>query len=376
MISDNERREVAERMRKRADDGVAFVGTHIANAIMVDFFNDRECWNRLEDLIDPDNIPDNADENAHGLSGRCDRDALLAVADDLGKIRHDYSRLGMEACAYFGREVGGCETCEASKSDDPCLEQAIDDVSRRIRDAVDACEGDSDAPMAGDREQTATDAHMDDSEAAEGYHRVDMSDKFNENIAAIDFVRDNGGLDAVKARMMPEGMEWPRFEDGEPARIGDEVKTFNHGQSSNITSISFDSRGAHIGYRWNGKDDYTTISPSMLERPQVLAADGEPLEAGQTVWTVDAGIKFEVHSIEGDTVWGSLDGDRTDDGLDPKSLTHERPDSWELLEEDAGKNPFDYCKDVGHRLDTCENSEAYKARDLVRRARALAGVSE
>lgn len=57
-------------------------------------------------------------------------------------------------------------------------------------------------------------------------------------------------------------------------------------------------------------------------------------------------------------------------------LTHERPDSWERLEGDAGKNPFDYCKDVGHRLDTCENSEAYKARDLVRRCKALAGVSE
>ena len=50
----------------------------------------------------------------------------------------------------------------------------------------------------------------------------------------------------------------------------------------------------------------------------------------------------------------------------------EGTDSWERLEEDAGKNPFDYCKGVGHRLDTCENSEAYKARDIVRRARALA----
>ena len=52
----------------------------------------------------------------------------------------------------------------------------------------------------------------------------------------------------------------------------------------------------------------------------------------------------------------------------------ERPvaDTWEQLDEDAGKNPFDYCKGAGHRLDTFENSEAYKARDLVRRCKELA----
>lgn len=27
----------------------------------------------------------------------------------------------------------------------------------------------------------------------------------------------------MRARLMPEGMEWPRFEDGEPVRMGDEV---------------------------------------------------------------------------------------------------------------------------------------------------------
>lgn len=30
-------------------------------------------------------------------------------------------------------------------------------------------------------------------------------------------------LDEVEKRLVPEGMEWPRFEDGEPVRIGDEV---------------------------------------------------------------------------------------------------------------------------------------------------------
>lgn len=30
-------------------------------------------------------------------------------------------------------------------------------------------------------------------------------------------------LDEVEKRLMPEGVEWPRFEDGEPVRIGDEI---------------------------------------------------------------------------------------------------------------------------------------------------------
>ena len=191
---------------------------------------------------------------------------------------------------------------------------------------------------------------------------------------ALQWLDDQGGLDAVQARLMPEGMEWPRFEGGELARIGDEVKTFNHGQSSHITSIFFDSSGAHIGYRWNGKDDYTTISPSMLKRPQVFDADGAEIKRGDTVWHVKTGREYVVvEPSYGDTVVVRLAkyDDAEGEQYAPDQLTHERPDSWERIEEDAGKNPFDYCKAVGHRLDTCENSEAYKARDLVRRAKLL-----
>lgn len=49
-------------------------------------------------------------------------------------------------------------------------------------------------------------------------------------------------------------------------------------------------------------------------------------------------------------------------------------DSWERLEEDAGEDPFRYCKTVGKRLDTFENAEVFKSADIVRRAKALAGI--
>lgn len=69
--------------------------------------------------------------------------------------------------------------------------------------------------------------------------------------------------------------------------------------------------------------------------------------------------------------------------FDPDRLTHQRPvaDSWERLEEDAGKGACDY---FGHEDDMvcrgCPASgkgcEETMARDLVRRARALAEKGE
>ena len=121
---------------------------------------------------------------------------------------------------------------------------------------------------------------------------------------------------------------------------------------------------------------FKTLDPCRFtHRAPALAADGKPLRVGETMWNVKTGERYVVSAFSGGCVNVS-DGRGGGLQLLPSQLTHERPDSWERLEEDANKNPFDYCKDVGHRLDTCENSEAYKARDLVRRARALAGVSE
>ena len=89
MITNDERREIAANMRKNADDNVIFIGTIVADEIGTRFFKDAKCWNRLADLIEPDNIPDNADGNAHGLSGSCDRDALLKLADEMDHVGYN-----------------------------------------------------------------------------------------------------------------------------------------------------------------------------------------------------------------------------------------------------------------------------------------------
>ncbi|WP_317415118.1 hypothetical protein [Thermophilibacter provencensis] len=168
--------------------------------------------------------------------------------------------------------------------------------------------------------------------------------------------------------------------DGVEIRAGDEVWNIDTGMKLTVTALPeregyssvelTDSAGTFFGYDPN----------RLTHRAPVLAADGLPLREGETVYEVDGtGHSYKVVGIRiGDsdpltpTVVTCDVGDGTSEHFLPSQLTHERPESWERLEEDAGKNPFDYCKDVGHRLDTCENSEAYKARDLVRRAKALA----
>lgn len=246
-------------------------------------------------------------------------------------------------------------------------------------------------------------------------------------------------FDALDRRIMPEGMEWlveawPRFEDGEPVDFGDEVAG-DDGDARGVDKVVFygdqwrlydrygceinedmmgpgervrrpapkvlDADGVEIRvgdvlYRksdghmvkvaevyektFTDADDYVRPGDGYTHRVPVFAADVRPLHEGEHVYHVETGAELVVKGLpkpgeyQAVVVFAPPASHLT--SFDPDQLTHERPESWERLEEDASKNPFDYCKDVGHRLDTCENSEAYKARDIVRRAKALAGVSE
>ena len=120
-------------------------------------------------------------------------------------------------------------------------------------------------------------------------------------------------FDELKLRLMPKGMEWPRYEGGEPVLITDE-------------------------------------------------ADGIRVDE----------VRFGVGDIGGCTIF-QVGPDGLNERVRPVEFGErlKRPDSWERLEEDATKQPYAYC--VGHGLDddSLPTNEKF-ARDLVRRAKALA----
>ena len=170
---------------------------------------------------------------------------------------------------------------------------------------------------------------------------------------------------------------WPRFEDGEPVMIGDGVD----GLGGEIIEVYIAENAAAI---WNNFANHMHLSPGERVKrpaPEVLDADGVPIKVDDTVWHEDGS---ELHVIgfgdvqdgetmlvaeyaAGPTKWGEVRC---------LSVTHTRPDSWEQLEEDAGEDPFRYCKTVGKRLDTFDNAEVFKSADIVRRAKKLAEVGE
>lgn len=171
---------------------------------------------------------------------------------------------------------------------------------------------------------------------------------------------------------------WPRFEDTEePVMIGDEVD----GLGGEIIEVYIAENAAAI---WNNFANHMHLRPGERVKrpaPEVLDADGVLIKAGDTVWHEDGS---ELHVIgfgdvqdgetmlvaeyaAGPTKWGEVRC---------LSVTHTRPDSWEQLEEDAGEDPFRYCKTVGKRLDTFDNAEVFKSADIVRRAKKLAEVGE
>lgn len=252
---------------------------------------------------------------------------------------------------------------------------------------------------------------------------------------ALGIGTDTGWSDAMAEmvkRLMPEGMEWPRCESGEPVRLGDCVEQWRCVFS--VEAVEFTARGgctlkdapdgdwsisshmsagdaAHLHapkvydadgveiregdtvYSTRDTESGTVVyayppgdggQPSvkvgafwhhaseLTHRAPVLAADRKPLREKSIVFDKDTGEKLGVDTVDaGNVACRRLEHGGAVVHCDPRTLTHERPDSWERLEEDAGCTATKYNK----RRGTIFTTKQQVARDLVRRAEALAGVS-
>ncbi len=183
-------------------------------------------------------------------------------------------------------------------------------------------------------------------------------------------------------RTLPDGMEWPRFEDGGLVRIGDEVEF--EGKTILVCDATFYADGWEL---WCDREDmscrlYGSYGARVKRpAPKVLDAAGVPIKVGDTVYFVDGDARpLAVERI--DANGGEPAVDLVYAGrilrchsVNPEKLTHERPDSWEKLEEDAKLAPRDYLESRGMNPEKPERIASMMA-DLVRRAKALAKAGE
>ena len=169
-------------------------------------------------------------------------------------------------------------------------------------------------------------------------------------------------IDAERA--LPEGIEWPRFEDGEMVKFGDEVEF--EGEAAKVLDVAFSvvrfSLG--VGTATTSGRVYCDLGESVNRfTPKVLDADGVPIKVDDTVYFVDGDARpLTVERIDANGGEPAVDLVYAGQILrwhsaNPEKLTHERPDSWRLWGED---------------LDMAVKAGEVDKVEMMRRAKALA----
>lgn len=208
-------------------------------------------------------------------------------------------------------------------------------------------------------------------------------------------------MEAMRPRLMPGGMEWPRFEDGELVRIGDEVEY--KGETMRVYLATFDADGWALWCSREGIDGRLSGSfGERVKRPtrKVLDADGVPIEVGDIVYRDADPEPLQVELIyAGSTCYCTVrlkDSAGIYTSADAPRLSHkkpETPDSWEKLEEDADKCVCEYAGAQKSIVDddkyscincpydepgshTDKGCQERMRLDLVRRAKKLAGIED
>ena len=191
---------------------------------------------------------------------------------------------------------------------------------------------------------------------------------------------------------------WPRFEDREYVWFGDEVAC--RGKACMLDDVKFVSDGTFHDetylYVSNGLDVFEVpiAAGERVKRParSVLDADGVEIKVGDSMYVANNGdgpytvcnIDESIDRIE--LFWHeNTSAERL--FIPANRLTHTRPDSWERLESDAVKGVCEYTGAEptafgAHDCDTCRFygehgkliCEQLMALDIVRRAKALAGI--
>ena len=170
--------------------------------------------------------------------------------------------------------------------------------------------------------------------------RFGMGERAAEDAEAIAWVREHGGLEALRRmfqdadsrrvelcgalgidldkgwseamaamclRLMPEGMEWPRFEGGEPVRPGDRLLDEDGDWFESVSLVFTCDWWSIRGYQTEGFGDLNDDTRRSLEgmaygtrvkrpAPKVLDADGAEIREKRDVWWICWGDERGIHA--------------------------------------------------------------------------------
>ena len=170
----------------------------------------------------------------------------------------------------------------------------------------------------------------------------------------------------------------PLFEDGTPVKVGDRVLLYGIADRE-VTDYCVCDDGSFAINNFQYDQDQRVKKP---EQPEALDADGVAIKAGDKIYFSvgdDTPLKCIGFDYDGDVIFTDWEETGTMAYENATAFTHKKPDSWEQLEKDMSAGAYDYCAtllDIDTRKTlTSEDNEAF-AEDIIRRAKALAGVDD
>ena len=159
-------------------------------------------------------------------------------------------------------------------------------------------------------------------------------------------------IEELKKSQLPEGIQWPRFEDGELVKFGDKVGKGDAYMESPVDVIAFFADGDFELFGCGNSIAFCKGVPVKRPEPEVLDADGVPIKVGDTVYAPGYfdepfQIPFSVDHINvvDNTALVYAEG-RGACGFRGDQLTHRKPDSQEAIDDDATMPPHTYCYKV------------------------------
>ena len=128
--------------------------------------------------------------------------------------------------------------------------------------------------------------------------------------------------------MLPEDMEWPKYESGKFVKFGDELEHKEQGHRFKVDCVEFMADGWRACYESGGvRDVYHPGERVKRPTQKVLDADGAEIRVGDTVWATNGHGPFEVTRIVNADRLRVICDDEKNGHLNvyPESITHRAP---------------------------------------------------